>query len=1827
MDSHFVVTRSLPPLVEGKIHGYLKCIIDEVIWTKRSPGSVSIIVSWWGELDNAVFRPVDGKTGNIKSNKDITETYAIKTNLELFKEYLKNSETVELAIVSDKSHQVIGKVNITNLLEIFTIKSYSQYFPIYNEHGFRIGDVHVILKLMNIQRDTENPVKKCEIFRNKEINPRRLLKELPTTHPSVFFSDTKFNMKDPTIYDHVPLDDKKIEQNENIYQSALNDRRSNFYNAASKLNSGVTDKLVAQVVARAKKLRGEISNDSTDNDLLMFNENSPLDSFRSGGSAENEAALYEYFMGNQMSRQNEKKALETLRSHSPTPSLIDFAAETIRSCNKNTPESPVESINPKSDNPIEDLSDDPLISTNRFNIKRKIATPRDYVDSLRVVVDSLTLNSAGYRRVKSSCLTRGDGIPISVTYFVQYDTVFGNIKKLNKKAINGSKPVKMCSKNQDGQIIYFNHEAVYDLPKTYLNMDIPLKFKIFNRHLNQRTPTELGIGSIYVSDAAKSPHLSTTQRLAIIKKDIKIGELKVTIELGCDKIHFGKQFVEAITSTKENIPVLELSTNSGNILNRYKSAPSGEESTTNSRTTSAPDKPDNTWSTKNCSTTERKINEQKQRNDGRIIKIGIPHYPEDKTLLHALIYIGEGKNLPVSSTYLISRAFWREDRAFSRICTGTNNPFYHFHQLIPLIHDQELLNRTKDNCIIIEVYATNPTSNDNLLGIVKLSVHQLYIAYRDPNVLPHLLKSKYPVTSVDGWVPITDPVTGANYGELSALVALGTADQIALLEMTRGLRDSLVTPQTSKIDTKYIANDNKNSVANCNERINRAAAFTDRRTEEIINSHGDVNNSNNSELPNMKSQECQTEISTDDDLKPQRLDEFTVQRDENTVLHAIVDRLAQALHVPKTISDQGAQTEFEFPTRDTQEKINKVHIIEPLCLDASNSNSFSSDSYDNSPHENFNMSREIFRSVGVGAEFDEPITQASNTNYNTTPNNSNDAEPFFTVQSDDPTKHFDDVNRRDSLNSDRNPQLLPINHQSIDMDINSDEEAAFRAIVEIECALHLPKIEKSDEIIEPSTYVTFQKIRTSSTDRISAYMMTNICPNSCNPKYDWRCDTKLSTDLLVKEEKRLIMKVWRVIEPDVKLEINLEKDVVIGFSAIDLSVLTAGFPIVSGWFHIIDFSGKCNGQLKVCVTPLESLATFGKFNSAASQTKIAPVSHSNNSSPYPEYVHKTNEKQDNIITSEDKSEEKTIEEQQIEIEPMMDMGLGLGDASMSFLSLSLKQKLSELDEIKNRLQSRLQDVTSSPIHDNFVDYLDNDYDLLEHDYENDNNDKNGNTGDDNVIKTMSWVQQPTDRNLTLNRSTNVNNCFNNEQRYLSQGCSNNKAMTVETVTTDTGYSTSSNTRSEQFLMNGVHYENNSTDNKKNNTKPSEAIGNGVNNDFRFELNRDVNGHSNPYDSRNSRTNICNYQSEELKTRQKQHSNLVLTTTDNPYTNENAPTQGTRVHINHLLDKLSTQLTTAPPPITNLPMKRNIMDLLSSLRRNNNNFSNDIKCNREANVRTVPTQTDVNYVNDSLSQNNSIEQINDPPLHNGQLNNDDSEVPAKSQKRDKISTVIREELINDDHNDTIDYDYLSTRLMTSNIRHMGSDSSFNPFLSPHIFPEISISDHESQNNGQQNSTSPSVSPEGEVIEQLDNRYIETFNATINKGLNRLRDIPDMESTSSRIPSALDNAQTFRVTPTGVSENVDGNIDVTVIHKPYNDDLMASNSIESTTTISIDNDMQITSEIDDNSSLNSSNSSVSAVSRQAPDGGNPAEDPGKLFTIKNKNHSSNSPSSNS
>ncbi|CAD6237281.1 GSCOCG00002230001-RA-CDS [Cotesia congregata] len=1752
MDRKYLSQRSLPPLVEGKVHGYLDLTIDKIVWTRRSPGSVTVVACWWGELDNAKFNPSE----TTKDTRDNTETYSIKTNFELFKEYLKNAESLSLSVLSKKTQQSIGTASVTNLLEIFSGKLVTSV-SIYSPTGLKLGEINICLQLSRPQKN--KPRKREKMPEIEKISSVR----------SIYFSEINSDLDSPRL-------------TSDNYRSILREKRTNLENKKNPLD--LTDRLVAQVVARARKLRGALSNDSSDPLALS---DSTIDSYRSDESAEKEAALYKYLMGSSMSRRKEKKALETLRTQSPTPSLIDFAVETIRSCNENHPPQSTDLDNNNqylTSIPKEESSES--TTANRWSVQRKEASPIDYVDSVRIVVDSLKLTPAGFRRVKSSCLSKSD-FPVSVTYFVQYDPSFLTIKKVNKKTSCENKPVKMCSKQQEEENVYFNHEAVYNLPKSYLRMEVPLRFKVFNRHLNQRTPAELGICSMYISDAARSSTLGTTQRLAVVKKGIKIGELKVSVELGCDKTHFGKQFVEAVTSTKENIPVLELSPNFAS--SRYKTATGDSKS---SRATSAPEKKESlSWGgNNNCNYNNIDRNIEKKRS---VEVEDVPRFSTENTLLHGLIYISDGRDLPDVSTYLICRTFWREDRSVSKVCTG-RNPYYNFYQLVPLIHNLELLERTKDNCIITEVYSKNAT-DDSLIGIAKLPVHQLYVAYRDPLVLQHLLRAKYPVISVDGWVAVTDPVSGRHCGEIYALVALGTAEQIALLEMTRGIRTHTNLPSVSA-PAAGVAADNRQR----------------------------------NESPAVKTQECQTEITVD----AKHTQEDQNNRDE-AVIHTIVDRLAQALSAPKTIVDQGAQTEFKFqnePPRDKERQ--KIIHVEPLCLDnLNNSQSFSAESSTDSPQDNFNMSREIFRSVGVGAEFDEPPDQTRSSNTCDHPSDSDDNVAGTSF-------HLADNPSRDYLAAD-------VDSCHSDKDVSN--EKAFKVMVEIDCALHLPKVEVNNEILEPCTYVTFQKFRTNDTNRIDAYMITNVCPYSSSPKYEWRCETKLPTDLLIKEEKRLVMKVWRLLAPDVSMSINLEKDILVGISAIDLSVLTSGFPTISGWYHIMDFGGKSNGQLKISITPLENVVGLGK---SVTTRPVSAFNYTNLSSPYSDDL----AKQDHEGQEQD-SEEEEDQNPAGDIELKINSNLSFGGIPTSILSQSLNDKM---DQIKESLRFRLNEVTSKAFED-----LAQQFDPTEQDFEFEDNENDKENDLDNI--NVPWLSQPPAVSNSVDHPRDIS-----ERTINGNGTEARPSGTTSTV--DTGYSSVSNTRSAASLTNG-HY--NPTKNRL----------------LQSSTNTNINGSSNGINGKDSRVNAEHspYRVENPCVRNNKTAcsnpgvfNLDLNNSSVPLTNNqyrdrdtNQPVRGTRMHINHLLDKLSPQSPIVPPAIGNSPMKRSIMDLLSSLRHNNNNnnnnLSNNVKCNREVNLRTVPTQTENYTSNSRLFNLDSSKWL----YHGREIGRDDAEIPAKTQKREKISTVIREELIADDqNNDTVEYDFLSAQLMTSNVRHMGS---LNPLFYPHLIPDVPISDGQSAgaNNDRQenNSTSLNSGEADEAVERLDNRYVESFNATINKSLKRLRDQDVNSSHKSTSTSEIDHMSTValgdsadvgyfgaietgevsRVTPSGVSENVDGNIDVTVIHKPCNDDLMACNSVGSTitttgamvitpstmTTVAItttststnttsqllyDNDMQTVSEINDNTSLNSSETSVSVISRQAPDGGNPIEDPGR-FVSKPNNHEHDDSSSES
>ncbi|XP_018399713.1 PREDICTED: uncharacterized protein LOC108777352 [Cyphomyrmex costatus] len=1681
MDSQTKSSRSLPPLVEGKVHGSLKLVISEVFWVTTNPGDVTVVASWWGEHDNAQFRPRDSTTETERTNEDITEVYVIKTNATLFVDYIKNCNAIELVIVAEDIHEVIGRGCIGELSKIFSCKYYSQIIPILSNNGHKIGKLHVSLQLTYLTKHSNIQMETCK--HNKEEDRDILLFPIDNVQynekmPMKFYNDAE-NTEEKKF--------KKIEKANtcNMYKSVLKTKQSEFQECRKKSNKMVTDKLVAQIVARAQCLREAILKETYKEDSWNGSSNNEL---HFNAPSENKEKLNKYILEVEMPSSEEKKALNILSS--TPPNLKDLMSKIITTNKDNVNTEWNQSFSVKLDSPED------VLNENMTYTELEETYPLEYVNSIKIFIESFTLTSAGYRRAKSTCLQYG--VPLSLTYFIQYDTTFGSTKQANNKSSKETKFTRTLAKKQVGQVVNFNSEGIYNISRHNINKNFPLRFKVFVKHHNQKLPTGLGFGFINISDIINTTNLSSTQCIVIVNKGIKIGDLKITIELGYDFIHFGKEFVDAVISKKENFPIMNKKALTSPNGNKYKNATGTHSSKSNCKVSSVSAKQIKCLTSSNNKDiviTKDMTEHREQSLDNKKIDTSNPENGiKDKVLLHGLIYVAEGKDLPESNTYLICRAFWREDKASSQICNNTKNPFYHFFQLVPLIHGIELLERIRDNYIIIEVYNRQNSGIDNLLGIAKLSVHQLYIAYRDPLVLPHLLLSKYPVISVDGWVNINDPVSGKFCGKLLALVALGTAEQIALLEVSRGLRNTNNISRTDCSYHYYIPNNTNNTMGgqeNLQYNIHEVSNLNSEQSTCSNNFAYNVMLDRDLASVDYKTQGSQTDISSSKNMKPQK----PIQEDvssEQLALRALVDRLTNVLHINKISTNQSAQTEINQVNGDHTE----------LYLNRLNSNSLTDDSDSCNPKNDFRLPMEVYRSVGVGAEYEDLDQQQNNAN---------------------------------NLS---NSSLTEENVQKIESNINCNS-SFFRSIIEIECALHLPKIEGLNGFMEPSTYVTFQDLtnKLDSTIQLNSYTATNVCPYSCNPKWNWKCDAKLSTDLLLNNQKRLILKVWHLIDPNTSKNINLKRDIVIGFSAIDLSILMAGFPTVSGWFHIMDFTGKCNGQIKISIAPLDNLSSLGKF-APTNSTNLSSCSNSlqaNWPSLYDAPCTNTELNGAHQISYENQNNNKYI---QNDYKLNTHIGHNLEDVPISFLSSSLKQKLTELDEITKRLQSRLHDVTNTAFEDEF----DNDFDIIEPNIDSEN--INGR----NV--QITHYPLPT-----------VSKHFNNGISQMSKQCEiqsdgnivNDEKQTSSTISGDCN----------------LHFESASN---KSRAMSSEATNLGHCSSSNIHFSQHPGYYHNQYQNRYSST--YNYLSDS---------------------STEYPVRGTKTHINHLLDKLSLDLPPTSSSETTVPIRKNILELFASLREHRNNSQDKDKNNYDINTCTVLTQTDNERA--SLSTANFITSKKTI-----------GENISVEMPRNRISTVIREELVAEENNDGGICDELTTYLITSNVRHMNSDSIFNPLLYQHLMPDLQIA--------------AIVSPEGEAVEQLDNRYIKNFDIAVHnsdtdllKENNVFQD--DTESKDKITVLECNEKECFGLTPSDMSENIDSNIDMTVIYESSENDLTSENNTESTVIMSFDKLSTQPAQIEIKNYSIVSELSVTGVSRQAPEGGNPIEEVKTLVVAKQQN----------
>ncbi|XP_042627616.1 C2 domain-containing protein 3-like [Cyprinus carpio] len=134
----------------------------------------------------------------------------------------------------------------------------------------------------------------------------------------------------------------------------------------------------------------------------------------------------------------------------------------------------------------------------------------------------------------------------------------------------------------------------------------------------------------------------------------------------------------------------------------------------------------------------------------------------------------------------------------------------------------------------------------------------------------------------------------------------------------------------------------------------------------------------------------------------------------------------------------------------------------------------------------------------------------------------------------------------------------------------------FIANITVDRAMHLslkgcPLAERGGGL--PSCCVSY------ATADVPGTVTTALIKDSDCPVWDHQQESRLSKELLLDPQQSLVFKVWH----------KGEVERVIGFVSVDLSPLLSGFQSVCGWYNITDFSGQCQGQLKVSVSPLRAV--------------------------------------------------------------------------------------------------------------------------------------------------------------------------------------------------------------------------------------------------------------------------------------------------------------------------------------------------------------------------------------------------------------------------------------------------------------------------------------------------------------------------------------------------------------------------------------------------------------------------------------------------------------
>ena len=471
-------------------------------------------------------------------------------------------------------------------------------------------------------------------------------------------------------------------------------------------------------------------------------------------------------------------------------------------------------------NYLEDENEDWTLSVDRFNLLQSVNKAMVVIDSFSVA----TTSSAPGLKLPPKV----PFISKHAEYYVEFS--FPSCMPQHRIEMRESK-VNCRSANPETGNVIFSHRSMFPLcigttGKTILRelWGQAVTFHLYLKSSKTLTPKLVGSGAIRLRDVLEADFFSRSISLPLKKyfayKKKKrrqskkldsphiVGQLKISIELTSDTQSFTSKVNELKVKEASKAKPLMVSLKENFVTNERNNVVV-ENVTAHVRGEVAPNvRVDREFGADNLSLKEtstgkitgnsKLVTEDSTENDGEAMFFLL-------TIGQAALEKYVSSKYSNINVYVIARVFFLEDWVRSDICWGSdNNPNFNVCFSVPFVLTPNILQRMKNNYVIIEVWNKLTTAgNDELIGLVKIPTSQFHLSFANQRLMSVLREAHYPVVAGDGTFPIVHPsdLNKSVRGKVAVTLAVGSSDQVAALKHIKMASDSVSYANKSVIST------------------------------------------------------------------------------------------------------------------------------------------------------------------------------------------------------------------------------------------------------------------------------------------------------------------------------------------------------------------------------------------------------------------------------------------------------------------------------------------------------------------------------------------------------------------------------------------------------------------------------------------------------------------------------------------------------------------------------------------------------------------------------------------------------------------------------------------------------------------------------------------------------------------------------------------------------------------------------------------------------------------------------------------------------------------